>query len=739
MLMASNPGSTNGGTPSSGEPYTFPSFGNFGPPYVATLSLLGLTIGLPVWLFPTSVIPNPPNVSLAPNTLDVGTPPIHQPHVDFSPSSSIKSPSISPSSPSEISRASSQVDQEKKKWEEKKKKNPKRTKAPTTSDVGSNKPVTVNSTGSVDEVNKIKRKNPKPKFPCSLCKGDHFLRDCPGLTQVLEMWSSMSSASIGHVDGTPSTSDVQVGKKKQTVKFPCMLCKGNHYSHLCPRMDEASSLLEKHQLPKGYHKLSSDPSLVDGLVNPVPSLISPVDQVVNLVSSSIEPQTQVVDPFSSLVDPTLPLEGDTKVVDPVPPSINPIPPLRNAKVIDPVSSSISPTLPLKSAKVVDPVSPSVDPIPPLRNVKVTDPIPSSVSPTLPLKSAKVVDPVSPSVDPIPPLRNVKVIDLVPFAVSPTLPPKSAKGVAPVTSLVNPTLSLKRAKAVDSSPPLINPTPLLESKPDTTHVFLVNTDSTMPGGIPPSPKKLPPSNEAILFDWGALTGPRLPSHIPFQITVQVHGQYVPQTLIDEGASISILSYVAWYALGCSQLTPVTQNLLAFNRRTSQPLGILPQFPVTLGGKTVFIDVMVVRDPLDFTLLLGWDYVYAMKALVSTLFRVISFPHDGRIVTIDQLSFISPNWVTSLSGSYVQTVSPLPHVNYVALSPMTSTSDDLDLIVDMVISSVGLLEPDLLTPIVTLNMCTFSSDSLPSSEDLLEAMTDICPLTWYPSRALSSWKL
>jgi hypothetical protein len=113
--MASNLGSTNGGTPSSREPYTFPSFGNFGPPYVATLSLPGLTIGLPVWLFPTPVIPNPPNVSVAPNTLDVNTPPTHQPHVEFLPSSPIKSPSISPSSPSEISKESSQVDQKKKK------------------------------------------------------------------------------------------------------------------------------------------------------------------------------------------------------------------------------------------------------------------------------------------------------------------------------------------------------------------------------------------------------------------------------------------------------------------------------------------------------------------------------------------------------------------------------------------------------------------------------------------------
>jgi hypothetical protein len=129
---------------------------------------------------------------------------------------------------------------------------------------------------------------------------------------------------------------------------------------------------------------------------------------------------------------------------------------------------------------------------------------------------------------------------------------------------------------------------------------------------------------------------------------------------------------------------------------------------------------------------------MKALVSTLFHVIYLPHDGRIVTIDQLSFIGPDWVTSLSVSYMQTVFPPPHVNYVALSPMLSTSDDLDPIVDMVISSVGLLEPDLLTPIMTLDMCSFQSDFLPSGEDLLEAMTKFCPLTWYPSRELSSWK-
>ena len=95
---------------------------------------------------------------------------------------------------------------------------------------------------------------------------------------------------------------------------------------------------------------------------------------------------------------------------------------------------------------------------------------------------------------------------------------------------------------------INPTLPLESKPDSTHIFLIGTESTMLGGIPPSLAQPPPSNEAILFYWVMLTGPCLPSHIPFNITVQVCGRDVPQMLIDKGSFVSILSSIAWKDLG-----------------------------------------------------------------------------------------------------------------------------------------------------------------------------------------------
>ena len=58
--MATVPEFTNQGTPFNENPSNFPFFGNVGPPYMATLSLPGFTIDLPIWLFSTSLALNTP-------------------------------------------------------------------------------------------------------------------------------------------------------------------------------------------------------------------------------------------------------------------------------------------------------------------------------------------------------------------------------------------------------------------------------------------------------------------------------------------------------------------------------------------------------------------------------------------------------------------------------------------------------------------------------------------------------
>ena len=150
------------------------------------------------------------------------------------------------------------------------------------------------------------------------------------------------------------------------------------------------------------------------------------------------------------------------------------------------------------------------------------------------------------------------------------------------------------------------------------------------------------------------------------------------------------------------------MLAFNRGTSQPLGILSKLIVTLGGKIVHMNMMVVPGPLDFNLLLGHDYTYAMGVLVSSLFCVMCFPHQGRIVTIDHLAFFGPNMVasplSSLLDLYPLVVSSPPHVNYVVTCLVPIFSDSV--VVHRVLGALG---PD------------FQDVFLPSDGQPLEAMT------------------
>jgi hypothetical protein len=175
----------------------------------------------------------------------------------------------------------------------------------------------------------------------------------------------------------------------------------------------------------------------------------------------------------------------------------------------------------------------------------------------------------------------------------------------IPSSFDPSLPLERniCQVINLIPSSVDPTLSLKSEVSIAHVFLVNTDSTLQGGISPPNVEPPPSNETIIFYWHGINESRLLSYVPFQITLQVSGRDIPQIIVDEGASISILPSTTWQDLGCPQLLSVTHNLLSFNKQITQPLGILPQLPVTLGGKKNYIDVMVVHDPLDFTFLLG----------------------------------------------------------------------------------------------------------------------------------------
>ena len=114
------------------------------------------------------------------------------------------------------------------------------------------------------------------------------------------------------------------------------------------------------------------------------------------------------------------------------------------------------------------------------------------------------------------------------------------------------------------------------------------------------------------------------------------------MVDEGDSMCVMSLSCWKGLGSPEIVQSQSMLKAFDGHVFKPHGIVPTFPVTLGGKRVNVEVEVIDAPIDYNLLLGRSWTYAMEVVPSSYFRCIKFLHEGKLVTIDQLSFCNaPN--------------------------------------------------------------------------------------------------
>jgi len=127
---------------------------------------------------------------------------------------------------------------------------------------------------------------------------------------------------------------------------------------------------------------------------------------------------------------------------------------------------------------------------------------------------------------------------------------------------------------------------------TQIIYIIRSELSKDGGISLISSVPPPSHGIIYFDWNGFTRPRLPFDNPFQIIVRVDSFNVYPSIVDEGVVVSIVSSYVWKHLGCPELLSVTHQLVDFDRRPSEPLGILPRFIISLGGRIVCIDVMVV---------------------------------------------------------------------------------------------------------------------------------------------------
>ena len=75
---------------------------------------------------------------------------------------------------------------------------------------------------------------------------------------------------------------------------------------------------------------------------------------------------------------------------------------------------------------------------------------------------------------------------------------------------------------------------------------------------------------------------------------------------------------WKTLGSPKLYQSLTILKAFDGRGFHSYGILWDLPIEVEGKTVNLDVEFVDAPMDYNLLLGRSWYYAMTVVISSIF-------------------------------------------------------------------------------------------------------------------------
>ena len=115
---------------------------------------------------------------------------------------------------------------------------------------------------------------------------------------------------------------------------------------------------------------------------------------------------------------------------------------------------------------------------------------------------------------------------------------------------------------------------------------------------------------------------------------------PRSTTRHHAFTCIMFVSCWKSIGSPPLNQSPNTLEAFDGIYSLPYGFLRSFPITLDRKTIELKVEVVDMNLNYNLLLGRSWTHAMFCVVSSLFRMLSFPREVKIVIVNQLSFSLP---------------------------------------------------------------------------------------------------
>ena len=118
----------------------------------------------------------------------------------------------------------------------------------------------------------------------------------------------------------------------------------------------------------------------------------------------------------------------------------------------------------------------------------------------------------------------------------------------------------------------------------------------------------------------------------------------------------------------------------------------------------VDVEVFDACLDYNPLLGHRWIDSMRTVVSTLFRVLHFPHQGKFITVDQMAFFNSNSHTS-------------NVPFISKTPLGYENVGVGIFKDSTLmGTFPILPPDIPPPFFTsINIISTSVCETPESYD------------------------
>jgi hypothetical protein len=166
----------------------------------------------------------------------------------------------------------------------------------------------------------------------------------------------------------------------------------------------------------------------------------------------------------------------------------------------------------------------------------------------------------------------------------------------------------------------------------------------------------------------------------------------------------MSLACWKSIGSPPLNESQNTLKAFNGSSFKPYGVLPSLSITLEGKTVQVKVEVFDTPLDYNVLLGRSWIDSMHVVVSTVFHVVRFPHQGKVVTIDQLAFFNSDTRTG-------------NVPFISKTPPGYENVGVGLLKDSsLMGTFPIPPPDVpCSSVASINMISTVPHELPASQD------------------------